>query len=115
MFLKGSKQFGNPLGINFQTDKSSNYWSSLRATGEGEMIDGVVIFLLKSGGHVHRFGHRPFCMRQVLINHPGLLPIDQRGTAFLKNRMLGEHWALSELISRPAGSYSNACPYKQNI
>lgn len=69
------------------------------------MIDDVVIFLLKTGGYVHRFGHRPFCMRQVLMNHPGLLPVDQRGTAFLKIKKLGEHRALSELISRPAGPY----------
>lgn len=111
--MEGSKQFGNPLTTNFQTDKASDHWSSsLHAIGEGEMINDVVIFLLKTGAHVHRFGHRPFCMRQVLINHPGLLPIDQRGTDFLKKRKLGEHWALSELISRPAGLYSNACPYK---
>lgn len=75
-------------------------------------MNDVVIFLLKTGGHVHRFGHRSFCMRQVLINHPGLLPIGQRGTGFLKNRKLGAHWELSELISRPAGPYSNACPCK---
>lgn len=86
MLWKGSKHFSNPLGINFQVNKASDYWSYLDAIKEGEMVNDVVIFPLKSGGHVHRFGHRPFCMREVLINHPGLLPIDQRGTAFLKNR-----------------------------
>jgi len=111
MLWKDSKQFGNPLSTNFQMDKASNYWTSLYAIQEREMIDDVVILLLKTGGHLHRFGHRPFCMRQVLTYHPGLLPIDQRGTAVLKTK-LGEH---SELISRPAGPYSNAFPIDGSI
>lgn len=47
MLWKGSKQFGNLLSINFQIHKASSNDRPLHAIGEGEMINDVVIFLLK--------------------------------------------------------------------